>query len=135
MVRICMLVTTSQITNTHTHTHTCCSCPLTQEFHTLTSDDGLPSDMTSEDGSTLNAIGHALIQMQLGGQTTPSSQFLITRSTSSGSESGQKLMVNKEDHIYQCAFWPNPKVIGLDKLSKCLYILITCRTMSIIANV
>ncbi|XP_064407387.1 upstream stimulatory factor 1-like isoform X1 [Halichondria panicea] len=45
--------------------------------------------MTSEDGSTLNAIGHALIQMQQGGQTTPSSQFLITRSTSSGSEFGQ----------------------------------------------
>ena len=103
-VRICMMVTTSQITNTHTHTHThtCCSRPLTQEVHTLTSDDGLPSDMTSEDGSTLNAIGHALIQMQQGGQTTPSSQFLITRSTSSGSESGQKLMVNKEDQIYQC---------------------------------
>ncbi len=122
MVRICMMVTTSQITNTHTHTHThaCCSHPLTQEIntltsletrpikiqgawirgYTLTSDDGLPSVMTSEDGSTLNAIGHALIQMQQGGQTTPSSQFLITRSTSSGSESGQKLMVNKEDQIF-----------------------------------
>ena len=47
-------------------------------------------------------------------------------------------MVSIGGQIYQCDdtfFEANPKVIGLDKLSKCLYVLITCKTMSIIANV
>ncbi len=58
----------------------------------LNNDGTLSSDLTSDDGSTLNAIGHALLQMQQGGQTTPSSvgsQLILTRSTSSNSESGQ----------------------------------------------
>ena len=48
-------------------------------------------------------------------------------------------MVSNGGQIYQCDdtfLGANPKLyIGFDKLSKCLYVLITCRTMSIIANV
>ena len=79
------------------HTNECCyhTCPSPpQEIHTLNSDALGTSDITSEDGTTLNAIGHALIQMQQGGQSQPSSipqgsQLILTRSSSSGAEAGQ----------------------------------------------
>lgn len=51
------------------------------------------SSITSEDGSTLNAIGRALIQMQQGQQqqiaaagSIPQSQLIFTRATSTDSD-------------------------------------------------
>lgn len=49
------------------------------------------STLTVEDGSTLNAIGRALIQMQQGNQSIvaggiPQSQLILTRATSSDAD-------------------------------------------------
>lgn len=63
-----------------------------QEIHTINDDTLRASDITNEDGSTLNAIGRALIQMQQGNLSSSNaqhSQFILTRTSTADTESSQ----------------------------------------------